>query len=128
MRVRLARIAGGFGICLNDALAFLNRVDCGRSSRDMAIALALLDVEHGVVAKHDRLPLDSVSVCVFGFARADLPEDNPRAVLALADVATAFRGLLVGQPVRRAVAIAGQQKHVDSAICRVRLRDSWVLA
>jgi hypothetical protein len=79
----------------NDALAFLYWIDYGRSVWH-SNALALLHVEHGVIAKKDRLSLDSISVCVFGLSCANLPKDNFCAVLAFANVATAFRGLLVG--------------------------------
>jgi hypothetical protein len=76
----------------------------------------LFYAEHSVIAKQERPSLDSVSVRVFGLPCANLPEDNPCAVFAFADVATAFDGLLVGKPIGRAVAIAGQQKDVQTTI------------
>ena len=89
----------------------------GAAIRAYGDALALLDVEHGVIAKQDGLALDRVSVCVFGFSRANLPEDNPCAVLALANVSTAFRGLLVASASRASRSLdVAKQEHVDSAI------------
>src|SRR5271154_3511469 len=99
----------------NDAVAFLDWIDhtlrVWRSN-----SLALLYVEHCVVAQQDGRFLISLAVRILYVTRANFPEDNFSPVFALADVSTTFGGLLVGQPVRRTVPGRGKQEHVNPAI------------
>ena len=78
-------------------------------------------IENPVVAEQEppaRLLVGLFGAVVFGALLRvfDLPENDDRAFLALADVAAKFVGLAIGEPQRRNVFRRGKQKVIDAAI------------
>ena len=98
-------------VILSPAVQFL------RVQRRQVQALALLHVEHRVAAgKGDLLPLlvvivGRVRLCLAipVPGRQELPEDNGRALLALAHMAAQLLGIAEGEPAR--IDMASRQRH-----------------
>jgi len=87
--------------------------------------VALLDVEDREVAEDQVAPLDILAALVLLGLPDRLPEDNLRALLALADRTAALLGLLERDPVGRRIACRvsgeGEEPDVDAAIRLPRL-------
>jgi hypothetical protein len=77
-------------------------------------ALALLHVEYGVVAEHGQAFLAIFGLWVF--LLVNLPEDDRRAFLALADTSPKLLSLEEGQPVGRAESGASQEEAINALV------------